>query len=150
MTTELLLFKVLGNKNSTKEMAAEQEGPLHFCGLRMKDNRLRNIEFFCLGNGRKIFYVWLKVSNCFFLILFLFLVDDGHEFFVINIRREGQLSTRHNNNLHSFGFFCFVFLNICLFRFDQEKLKEYFSQFGSVTDVLVMKDPITQVRLTMV
>jgi len=27
---------------------------------------------------------------------------------------------------------------------NQEKLKEYFSQFGSVTDVLVMKDPITQ------
>ena len=54
MTTELLLFKVLGNKNSTKEMAAEQEGPLYFCRSRMKDNRLRNIEFFCLGNGRKI------------------------------------------------------------------------------------------------
>ena len=27
----------------------------------------------------------------------------------------------------------------------QEKLREYFGQFGSVTDVLVMKDPITQV-----
>jgi len=27
---------------------------------------------------------------------------------------------------------------------NQDKLKEYFSQFGSVTDVLVMKDPITQ------
>jgi RNA recognition motif-containing protein len=26
-----------------------------------------------------------------------------------------------------------------------EKLKEYFGQFGSVTDVLVMKDPVTQV-----
>ena len=29
----------------------------------------------------------------------------------------------------------------------QEKLREYFGQFGSVTDVLVMKDPITQVIL---
>ena len=29
----------------------------------------------------------------------------------------------------------------------QEKLREYFGQFGSVTDVLVMKDPITQVSL---
>ena len=28
----------------------------------------------------------------------------------------------------------------------QEKLREYFGQFGNVTDVLVMKDPITQVR----
>lgn len=27
-----------------------------------------------------------------------------------------------------------------------EKLRDYFSQFGAVTDVLVMKDPITQVR----
>ncbi len=27
-----------------------------------------------------------------------------------------------------------------------EKLREYFGQFGSVTDVLVMKDPVTQVR----
>lgn len=27
-----------------------------------------------------------------------------------------------------------------------EKLKEYFGQFGLVTDVLVMKDPVTQVR----
>ncbi len=27
-----------------------------------------------------------------------------------------------------------------------EKLRDYFSQFGTVTDVLVMKDPITQVR----
>ena len=26
-----------------------------------------------------------------------------------------------------------------------EKLREYFGQFGSVTDVLVMKDPVTQV-----
>ena len=26
-----------------------------------------------------------------------------------------------------------------------EKLRDYFSQFGAVTDVLVMKDPITQV-----
>lgn len=26
-----------------------------------------------------------------------------------------------------------------------EKLKEYFSQFGAITDVLVMKDPVTQV-----
>jgi len=26
-----------------------------------------------------------------------------------------------------------------------DKLKEYFGQFGSVTDVLIMKDPITQV-----
>ena len=30
----------------------------------------------------------------------------------------------------------------------QDKLREYFGQFGNVTDVLVMKDPITQVRLT--
>ncbi len=28
-----------------------------------------------------------------------------------------------------------------------EKLREYFGQFGSVTDVLVMKDPVTQVRM---
>jgi RNA-binding protein Musashi len=28
----------------------------------------------------------------------------------------------------------------------QDKLREYFGQFGNVTDVLVMKDPITQVR----
>jgi hypothetical protein len=28
-----------------------------------------------------------------------------------------------------------------------EKLRDYFSQFGPVTDVLVMKDPITQVRV---
>lgn len=27
-----------------------------------------------------------------------------------------------------------------------EKLRDYFSQFGAVTDVLVMKDPITQVH----
>ena len=27
-----------------------------------------------------------------------------------------------------------------------DKLREYFGQFGSVTDVLVMKDPVTQVR----
>jgi RNA recognition motif-containing protein len=27
-----------------------------------------------------------------------------------------------------------------------EKLREYFGQFGAVTDVLVMKDPVTQVR----
>ena len=27
----------------------------------------------------------------------------------------------------------------------QDKLREYFGQFGNVTDVLVMKDPITQV-----
>ena len=26
-----------------------------------------------------------------------------------------------------------------------EKLREYFGQFGTVTDVLVMKDPVTQV-----
>lgn len=30
-----------------------------------------------------------------------------------------------------------------------EKLREYFGQFGSVTDVLVMKDPVTQVTMTM-
>ena len=29
-----------------------------------------------------------------------------------------------------------------------EKLREYFGQFGTVTDVLVMKDPVTQVRRT--
>lgn len=29
-----------------------------------------------------------------------------------------------------------------------EKLRDYFSQFGAVTDVLVMKDPITQVFLS--
>ena len=29
---------------------------------------------------------------------------------------------------------------------NQERLREYFGQFGTVTDVLVMKDPITQVR----
>ena len=28
-----------------------------------------------------------------------------------------------------------------------EKLREYFGQFGNVTDVLVMKDPITQVNI---
>ena len=28
----------------------------------------------------------------------------------------------------------------------QDKLREYFGQFGNVTDVLVMKDPITQVE----
>ena len=28
----------------------------------------------------------------------------------------------------------------------QDKLRDYFSQFGAVTDVLVMKDPVTQVR----
>ena len=28
-----------------------------------------------------------------------------------------------------------------------EKLREYFGQFGTVTDVLVMKDPVTQVRI---
>ena len=28
---------------------------------------------------------------------------------------------------------------------NQDKLREYFGQFGNVTDVLVMKDPITQV-----
>ena len=27
-----------------------------------------------------------------------------------------------------------------------DKLREYFVQFGSITDVLVMKDPVTQVR----
>lgn len=27
-----------------------------------------------------------------------------------------------------------------------EKLKEYFGMFGNVTDVLIMKDPVTQVR----
>ena len=26
-----------------------------------------------------------------------------------------------------------------------DKLREYFGQFGTVTDVLVMKDPVTQV-----
>jgi len=30
-----------------------------------------------------------------------------------------------------------------------EKLRDYFSQFGSVTDVLVMKDPITQVYIAL-
>lgn len=30
---------------------------------------------------------------------------------------------------------------------NQDKLREYFGQFGNVTDVLVMKDPITQVSL---
>ena len=30
-----------------------------------------------------------------------------------------------------------------------EKLREYFGQFGNVTDVLVMKDPITQVSLSL-
>lgn len=28
-----------------------------------------------------------------------------------------------------------------------EKLKEYFNMFGTVTDVLIMKDPVTQVSL---
>lgn len=28
-----------------------------------------------------------------------------------------------------------------------DKLKEYFGMFGTVTDVLIMKDPITQVRV---
>lgn len=28
-----------------------------------------------------------------------------------------------------------------------EKLREYFGMFGNVTDVLIMKDPVTQVRL---
>ena len=32
---------------------------------------------------------------------------------------------------------------------NQDKLREYFGQFGNVTDVLVMKDPITQVSLTL-
>lgn len=27
-----------------------------------------------------------------------------------------------------------------------EKLREYFGMFGNVTDVLIMKDPVTQVR----
>ena len=31
---------------------------------------------------------------------------------------------------------------------NQERLREYFGQFGTVTDVLVMKDPITQVAET--
>ena len=30
-----------------------------------------------------------------------------------------------------------------------EKLREYFGQFGTVTDVLVMKDPVTQVSQTL-
>jgi RNA-binding protein Musashi len=29
-----------------------------------------------------------------------------------------------------------------------EKLREYFGQFGTVTDVLVMKDPVTQASQT--
>ena len=32
---------------------------------------------------------------------------------------------------------------------NQDKLREYFGQFGNVTDVLVMKDPITQVSLSL-
>lgn len=28
-----------------------------------------------------------------------------------------------------------------------EKLREYFAMFGAVADVLIMKDPVTQVRL---
>ena len=32
----------------------------------------------------------------------------------------------------------------------QEKLRDYFSQFGTVTDVLVMKDPVTQVRKSII
>ena len=28
-----------------------------------------------------------------------------------------------------------------------DKLRDYFGQFGTVTDVLVMKDPVTQVRI---
>lgn len=28
-----------------------------------------------------------------------------------------------------------------------EKLREYFAMFGPVTDVLIMKDPVTQVRI---
>ena len=31
----------------------------------------------------------------------------------------------------------------------QDKLREYFGQFGNVTDVLVMKDPITQVSVNL-
>ena len=31
-----------------------------------------------------------------------------------------------------------------------EKLRDYFGQFGNVTDVLVMKDPVTQVSLLLV
>ena len=30
-----------------------------------------------------------------------------------------------------------------------DKLRDYFGQFGTVTDVLVMKDPVTQVRNSM-
>ena len=30
---------------------------------------------------------------------------------------------------------------------NQDRLREYFGQFGTVTDVLVMKDPITQVSI---
>ena len=64
MTTELLLFKVLGNKNSTKEMAAEQEGPLYFCRSRMKDNRLRNI--FLSRKQKENFMSGLKYPIVFF------------------------------------------------------------------------------------
>ena len=31
-----------------------------------------------------------------------------------------------------------------------EKLREYFGQFGTVTDVLVMKDPVTQVQNSLI
>ena len=32
------------------------------------------------------------------------------------------------------------------FQTSQERLREYFGQFGEVDDVLIMKDPITQVH----
>jgi len=66
-------------------------------------------------------------------------VDDG------NSARSSPSGSGANGNLS--GYENKLFVGGLSWQTTPEKLRDYFSQFGSVTDVLVMKDPITQVSL---
>ena len=55
---------------------------------------------------------------------------------------SGGSSGGSNNNDGSPGK---LFVGGLSWQTTPDKLREYFGQFGTVTDVLVMKDPVTQV-----
>nr|CAH7763559.1 unnamed protein product [Callosobruchus chinensis] len=68
---------------------------------------------------------------------------DHHEIHTINGNHSGSSgrSTPNNSNDPAPGK---LFVGGLSWQTSSEKLKEYFGMFGNVTDVLIMKDPVTQ------
>ena len=60
-------------------------------------------------------------------------------------RSSPSIGTGSGSNGSTSGYESKLFVGGLSWQTTPEKLRDYFSQFGTVTDVLVMKDPITQV-----